>query len=175
LNPPTNVSADTGSTVEFKCGISTTRDTSIAQIHWLYNGTDIEMYKRDHYLNATVTNNLDYEDYILSTLTIYSIEQSNAGEYSCYCSYDKTKLSVDYAGTIKSTAKSASLNVPDKDNKKIMFYVIVGIAIVLGVIVILLIFGALLYVRNRRKNQRRRGYEPLLGVTTDEFMSKCHS
>ncbi|XP_065884455.1 uncharacterized protein [Dysidea avara] len=170
LDPPTNVSADAGTTVNFTCEFQTTTDTAIVQFHWLYNDVDIEDYKRTHNLDAKVTNVPYMDNCIVSTLTIYSIQHSNAGEYSCYCSYNKTKLDVDHSGTIKSNVMSANLNVSDKHDKKMMFYIIVGAAVVLGVIIILflLVFGAII-IRIRRSNRRHYGYQELPVVSSDDF------
>ena len=172
LDPPTNVSADAGTTVNFTCEFQTTTDTAIVQFHWLYNDVDIEDYKRTHNLDAKVTNVPYMDNCIVSTLTIYSIQHSNAGEYSCYCSYNKTKLDVDHSGTIKSNVMSANLNVSDKHDKKMMFYIIVGAAVVLGVIIILflLVFGAII-IRIRRSNRRHYGYQELPVVSSDDFTS----
>jgi len=166
LDPPTNVSTDVGSTVTFTCGFQTTTNTSIAQFHWLFNGIDIIDYKRAHDLNANVTNVPRGVNYILSTLTIYSIQADYAGEYSCYCAYDKTKLNVDNPGAIQSNVKVANLNISDKHDKKMMFYIIVGAAVILGVIIFLLIFGAIV-IKIRRRNSRRYRYKEL--VSSDNF------
>jgi len=147
LNPPTNVNTVVGSTVNLTCGFQTTTNTSIARFHWLYDGRDIVDYKTAHNLN--VTNVPRGINYIQSTLIIYLVQADYAGNYSCYCSYDKTKLDVDDPGAIQSDIKSANLNVSDKHDMK-TFY-IVGTAVILGVIIFLLVFGAVIIRIRRRK------------------------
>jgi len=166
VDAPENVSANIGSTVKFNCGFQTTTNTSIAQIHWLYNGEDIEQYKIGHDLSANITNSSYKDSYILSTLAIYSVQADNAGEYSCYCSYDKTKLDIEHPGTIQSDVKFANLNVSDKQDKKMIFYIIVGAAVVLGVVIFLLVIG-IIVIRIRKKNCRIYGYKEL--VSSDSF------
>ena len=50
-------------------------------------------------------------NYISSTLTIYSVQADNAGQYTCYCSYNTSLLNVDSDQVIESDHKSATLSV----------------------------------------------------------------
>ena len=62
-------------------------------------------------INCTVTKSSTATNYISSILEIYPVQADNAGQYTCYCSYDTSTLNVDEAQIIQSDHKSATLSV----------------------------------------------------------------
>ena len=112
LEPPCNVNTTVGSKAVFTCHFEASTDNKIAQIHWEFNGTDLAGCKRfQHRISCTVTQNSTDTNYISSTLEIYSVQADNAGQYTCYCSYNTSILNVDDVQIIQSDHKSATLSV----------------------------------------------------------------
>ena len=112
LEPPRNLNTTVGSKAVFTCNFEAATDNKISQIHWLFNGNDLAGCSRfNNSLNCTVTRQSTDKNYISSTLTIYPVQADNAGQYTCYCSYDTSLLSVDGVQVIESDHKSATLAV----------------------------------------------------------------
>ena len=117
LEPPHNHTATVGSTAVFTCDFEASTDSKIAQIHWEFNGDDLAGCRRfQDRINCTVTQNSTGTNYISSTLEIYSVQADNAGQYTCYCSYDTSVLNVDGVQVIQSDHKSATLSVQSSTN-----------------------------------------------------------
>ena len=116
IEPPGNVTTAVGSKAVFTCDFEATTDNKIAQIHWLFNGSDLAGCSRfQESINCTVTQQSTDKNHISSTLTIYSVQADNAGQYTCYCSYDTNLLNVDGVQVIESEHKSATLSIPPGD------------------------------------------------------------
>ena len=113
LEPPRNLNANVVSTATFTCGFEATTDNKIAQIHWLFNGSDLAGVKTFDYIfnYYTITQRSTDKNYISSTLTIYHVQADNAGQYTCYCSYNTNLLNVGGVQVIESDHKSATLSV----------------------------------------------------------------
>ena len=112
IEPPHNLSTTVGSTAVFTCDFEAATDNRISQIHWVFNGNDLAGCKRfQDRINCTVTQNSTDTNYISSTLEIHSVQADNAGQYTCYCSYDTNALNVDGVQVIQSDPKSATLSV----------------------------------------------------------------
>ena len=110
LEPPRNFNAAIGSKAVFTCDFKASTDSRISQIHWELNGTDLAGCKRfQDMINCTVTQSSTDTNYISSTLEIYPVQADNAGQYTCYCSYDTSTLNVDGVKIIQSDRKSATL------------------------------------------------------------------
>ena len=107
-------------------------------------------------INCTVTQSSTDTNYISSTLEINPVQADNAGQYTCYCSYDTSTLDVSGAPTIRSDRKSATLSVrssgKDHSQGKI-FNILVIIGIVCGAIIIILLLGSLIYCIRARNNK----------------------
>ena len=111
LESPHNLKTTVGSKAIFTCDFESTTDTKVAQIHWLFNGRDLAGCSRfKDIINCTVTQSTS-KNYISSTLAIYPVQADNAGQYTCYCSYDTSLLNVDGVQVIESERKSATLSV----------------------------------------------------------------
>ena len=112
LEPPYNLSLTVGSKAVFTCDFKAATDNKIAQTHWLFNGRDLaECSRFNTNTNCTVTQQSTDKNYISSTLTIYSVQADNAGQYTCYCSYNTSLLNVDGIQVIESDHKSATLSI----------------------------------------------------------------
>ena len=114
LEPPHNITKTVGSTAVFSCDFEAATDNKITQIHWLFNGRDLAGCSRfQENINCTVTQHVQSIDknYISSTLTVYPVQADNAGQYTCYCSYNTSLLNVDSVQVIESDHKSATLSV----------------------------------------------------------------
>ena len=114
-------------------------------------------------INCTVTQSSTDTNYISSTLEIYPVQADNAGQYTCYCSYDTSTLNVDGVKTIQSGRKSATLSVRSSGknfSQEKIFHILVILGIVLGSIVIILLLGSLVYCI-RAHNHKRNGYTSL--------------
>ena len=112
IEPPENVTTTVGSKAVFTCDFAAATDNKITQIHWLFNGRDLAGCNRfKDRLNCTVTQQSIYKNHISSTLTIYPVQADNAGQYTCYCSYNTSLLNVDGVQIIESDHKSATLSV----------------------------------------------------------------
>ena len=117
LEPPHNINTIVGPKAVFTCDFESATDNKIAQIHWLFDGKDLAGCSRyKDTINCTVTQRSTDKNYISSTLTIYSVQADNAGQYTCYCSYDKNYLNVDGDQSIESERKSATLSVQSGTN-----------------------------------------------------------
>ena len=117
LGPAHDVTTAVGSTAVFTCEFESTTGTKKIQIHWLFNGKDLAGCSRfQESINCTVTLQTTHKNYISSTLTIYSVQADNAGQYTCYCSYDKKYLNVDSDQSIESEHKSATLSIQSGTN-----------------------------------------------------------
>ena len=115
--PPHNLSVATGSKAVFTCEFEASTDSKISQLHWEFNGSDLAGCQefRDR-VNCTIA--LNGTNYIISTLEIYSVQANNAGQYTCYCSYNTSTLNIDGGQIIQSERKSATLSIyPGSDIK----------------------------------------------------------
>ena len=114
LGSPRSLNITDGSTAVFTCNFETATDNEIAQVHWLFNGNDLAGCNRfNNSINCIVTQQSTYKNYISSNLTIYSVQTNNAGQYTCYCSYNTSLPNVNGVHVIKSDHKSATLVVLD--------------------------------------------------------------
>ena len=112
LEPPQDLNTTVGSKAVFTCDFEASTDNRIAQIHWEFNGKDLAGCKRfKDRINCTVTQQSTDTNYISSTLEIYSVQADNAGQYTCYCSYNTSMLNVDGVQIIQSEHKSATLSI----------------------------------------------------------------
>ena len=112
LRAPRNVNVTIGSKAVFICDFQASNDSRISLIHWEFNGIDLAGCRRfQDMINCTVTQSSPDTNYISSTLEIYPVQADNAGQYTCYCSYDTSTLNVDGAPIIQSDHKSATLSV----------------------------------------------------------------
>ena len=123
LEPPRNVISTVGSKAVFTCNFEAATDNKISQIHWLFNGNDLAGCSRfKDSINCTVTQQSTDKNYISSTLTIYPVQADNAGQYTCYCSYNTSLLNIDGVQVIESDHKSATLSVQSGIAIKHTFY-----------------------------------------------------
>ena len=122
LEAPRNLNTSVGSKAVFTCDFEASTDDKIAQIHWEFNGDDLAGCKRfQDRINCTVTQNSTDINYISSTLEIYSVQADNAGQYTCYCSYNTSILNVDDVQIIQSDHKSATLSVQPGTYQEYLF------------------------------------------------------
>ena len=112
FEPPHDLHVIVGSKAVFTCDFEASTDSKIAQIHWEFNSDDLAGCRRfQDGINCTVTWNSIDTNRISSTLEINSVQADNAGQYTCYCSYDTSVLNVDGVPVIQSDRKSATLSV----------------------------------------------------------------
>ena len=112
LGPAHDVTTAVGSTTVFTCDFEATTGTKIVQIHWLFNGRNLVGCSRfQENINCTVTQQSTDKNYISSTLTIYLVQADNAGQYTCYYSYETSLRNVTVLKVITSEHKSATLSV----------------------------------------------------------------
>ena len=117
LQPPHDVTTTTGSKAVFTCDFEAVTDKKIAQIHWLFNGSDLAGCSRfNSSISCIVKEQYNNTDYISSTLTIDLVQPDNAGQYTCYCSYNTSLLNVNGGQVIESDHESATLCIPDLGN-----------------------------------------------------------
>ena len=124
LEPPHNLNATVGSKAVFTCDFESATDTKVAQIHWLFNDTEHDLKGCSRFkdiISCTVTQSTS-KNYISSTLTIYPVQANNAGQYTCYCSYDTSLLNVDGVQVIESERKAATLSVQPAGANNIASY-----------------------------------------------------
>lgn len=105
IEEPHNLNIAIGSKAVFTCGFEASTNNEITQIHWEFNDNDLEGCN-----NCTVTQQSTDPNYISSTLEIYSVQAENAGQYTCYCSYNTAILNVDVQ-SIQSDHQSATLSI----------------------------------------------------------------
>ena len=111
IEPPHNVSIINGSNANFTCKFEASTDNEIAQLHLEFNGSDLAgCHEFRERINCTITQYND-TNVIISTLEIISVQADNAGQYTCYCSYNTSTLNVDGDQTIQSERKSATLSI----------------------------------------------------------------
>ena len=167
LGSPRNLNLTVGSAAVFICDFQSTTDNKIAQIHWLFNGTDLAGCNRfKDRIKCTVTQQSTDKNYISSTLTIYPVQADNAGQYTCYCSYDTSLLNVDGVQSIESDHISATLSVQDSGTNNssshgTKWHRIVGIAVGVPVAVIVIIIIMSILMHRVWVWPRRRGYSPV--------------
>ena len=112
LEPPHSLSTDIGSKAVFTCEFEASTDNEIAQLHWEFNGNDLAgCHEFRERINCTITQQSSGINYITSTLEIISVQADNAGQYTCYCSYNTSTLNVDGVQIIQSEHKSATLSI----------------------------------------------------------------
>ena len=112
LEQPINLNIAIGSNANFTCQFEASTDNKIAQVHWEFNGNDLAgCNKLTERINCTITQYNNGTNNITSTLKIYSIQADNAGQYTCYCSYNTSTLNVDGVQIIQSEHKSATLSI----------------------------------------------------------------
>ena len=82
-------------------------------IHWEFNGKNLVGCKRfQNTISCTVhTHYYSNVSYFSSTLEIYPVQADNAGQYTCYCSYNASAINVDDVEIIQSNRTSAILSV----------------------------------------------------------------
>ena len=160
--PPHNLSTTVGSKAVFTCEFEASTDKKLAQLHWEFNGSDLAVCQefRDR-INCTIT--LNGTNYITSTLEINAVQANNAGQYTCYCSYNTSILNVDVQ-IIQSERKSATLYIqPGSDIRMLLyiysvpsckyigsssderFYVILGASFGVFIVIVLFIILVLIY------------------------------
>ena len=111
LEPPHNLNIAIGSKAIFTCEFEASTDNKVAQIHWEFNGSDLaECNKLTERINCTITQ-YNGTNNITSTLKINSVQADNAGQYTCYCSYNTSTLNVNGVQIIQSERKSATLSI----------------------------------------------------------------
>ena len=112
IEPPHNLSMAIGSNANFTCKFEASTDNEIAQLHWEFNGSDLAgCHEFRERINCTITQQHNDTNYITSTLEIISVQADNAGQYTCYCSYNTSTLNVDGVQTIQSECMSAILSI----------------------------------------------------------------
>ena len=112
IEPPHNLSMAIGSNANFSCKFEASTDNEIAQLHWEFNDSNLaECHEFRERINCTITQQSSGINYIISTLEIISVQADNAGQYTCYCSYNTSTLNVDGDQTIQSERKSATLSI----------------------------------------------------------------
>ena len=127
---PHNVITTVGSKAVFTCDFEAATDNKIAQIHWLFNGNDLAGCNTfNNSINCIVTEESNGTNIITSTLTIYPVHADNAGQYTCYCSYNTSLLNVDGVQVIKSDYKSATLSIPPSAESNEKLHLIIGISV----------------------------------------------
>ena len=123
IRPPHDLSVSLGSTAVFTCDFEAATDNKISQIHWMFNGKDLAGCKRQQdWINCAITHHDNHTNYISSTLTIYPVKASNAGQYTCYCLYDIDAINVDGdQQVIESDHKSATLSMQSGNYMKTLY------------------------------------------------------
>ena len=112
IEPPQNLSTAIGSNAKFSCKFEASTDNEIAQLHWEFNGSDLAgCHEFRERINCTITQQSSGINYITSTVEINSVQADNAGQYTCYCSYNTSTLNVDGVQNIQSEHKSATLSI----------------------------------------------------------------
>ena len=112
VEPPENVITIVGYKAVFTCNFEAATDNEISQIHWLFNDRDLAGCSRfEDSIKCTVTQQSTDKNCISSNLAIYPVQADNAGQYTCYCSYDTSLLNVNSVQVIESEHKSATLSV----------------------------------------------------------------
>ena len=112
LEPPHNLSTAIGSKAVFTCMFEASTDYEIAHIHWQFKDTDLAgCHQFREGINCTITQKYNGTNNITSSLEIYPVQTHNAGQYTCYCSYNTSTLNVDDDQIIQSEHKSATLYV----------------------------------------------------------------
>lgn len=109
-----NVTVTVGSRATFTCDFKASTDNKITQIHWEFNGKDLAGCRRyNDRINCTVSQQSTDSNYVSSTLVVYPVQSDNAGQYSCYCSYDTNNLNIDHdtVKSIQSDHKTATLSI----------------------------------------------------------------
>ena len=140
IRPPENVNTIVGSKAVFTCDFESTTDNKIAQIHWLFNGRDLAGCNRfKNRINCTVTRQSTDKKYISSNLTIYPVQADNAGQYTCYCSYNTSLLNVDGVQVIESDHKSATLSIPSGAESNEKLRLIIGISVIFIIMFVFII------------------------------------
>ena len=164
LESPHNLNTTVGSKAVFTCNFEAATDNITARIHWLFNSIDLTgCDKIMDKIKCTVTQQSIGANRISSILTIYPVQADNAGQYTCYCSYDTSLLNVDGVQVIESENTSATLSVVASGAKpggKV--FIIIGISI--GIIHVLIITGLMLfhYYQNKNTNTNHRHSEQVI-------------
>ena len=137
-------------------------------MHWLFNGRDLaECSIFNQSISCTVTwpEFIDRVNvYISSTLTINSVQADNAGQYTCYCSYNTSLLNVHVNGVqvIESDHESAILSVyvqssTDNDfhssSKNLHIVAISGTSSGIFIIIVCIIFVKFIHYKFHHKNR----------------------
>ena len=111
---------------------------------------------QSHALNST--------NHITSTLEINKVQANDAGQYTCYCSYNTSTMNVDGGQIIEPEHKSATLSInPGNDIEMLLdiysvpsckyiglssdekFYVIIGAPFGVFILIVLFIILVLIY------------------------------
>ena len=177
LEPPHNLTTAVGSKAVFTCDFEAATDNEISQIHWLFNGKDLAGCSRfKDSINCTVTQqSTNKTNYISSNLTIYSVKADNAGQYTCYCSYNTNLLNVDGVQVIESKHKSATLSVVasgGEPEKKL--YMIIGICTGVFIIIIIVLIVVLKMFHHKHRRSNNTDYRPLeLTEMGKLYIAKC--
>ena len=92
-----------GSKTYLWCYFESSTDTKITQIHWLFNGSGLAGCSRlENSINCTILQQSIDKNHITSTLIIHPVPTENAGQYTCYCSYNTSLLNVNGVQVIES-------------------------------------------------------------------------
>ena len=163
--PPHNLSVAIGSKAAFTCEFEAYTDNKISQVHWEFNGNDLAgCHESRDRVNCTIT--LNGTNYTTSTLEINSVQANNAGQYTCYCSYNTSTLNVDDGQIIQSEHRSATLSIQQGSDIRMMldiysapsckyvgsssderFYTIIGASFGVFIIIILFIILVVVYCK----------------------------
>ena len=95
------------------------------------------------------------------------MQTDNAGQYTCYCSYDTSQLNVDGVQVIESDHKSATLSISEPDEK---LYVIIGISAGISIITIVLIIIVLKLIHYKFHHKKYMEY-----IRLEQVECKLHT
>ena len=155
---PEDVSAKISQDVRFTCEFEASTQPGVSIVVWLKDDFAV-LHSSSHYTisNTPVTGSSINEntDHFISTLSISSVTDDDEGKYSCYCYYNKTIVTSTKQEYIRSTPKSANLNINSDNNKswsnvKLYASISAGTAVFVSVITIWII-GVSFYLRYRRR------------------------
>jgi len=90
IKPPENVTARENTTGNFFCIFNSSTKKYFTNLKWLINGTHIINTLDQRY--QITERNVSSTDKIYLGLNISKVSRNDHGNYSCYCSYNKTML-----------------------------------------------------------------------------------
>ena len=158
LEPPHNLNATVGSTAVFTCDFKAVTNTEVAQIYWEFNATDLAGCSRfKDRTSCKIVQQSNGTNYISSTLTINPVQADNAGQYTCYCSYNTSLLNVDGVQVIESDHKSATLSVQSgneivgQDQRFHIIIITVSVGVFIIIIALLIVLKLIHYKFHLKK------------------------